>query len=43
MKIETVCRFCDQECPVTIELDEKNNPIKVKHEELKKVGFAQVD
>ena len=40
LKVETVCRFCDHECPVTVELDENQRPVKLVHERIREGFFC---
>lgn len=40
MTIQTVCRFCDHECPVTVELDEANQPVRITHDRIREGFFC---
>ena len=40
MKIQTVCRLCDHECPITVILDEERNPVKIMHDRIKDGFFC---
>ena len=40
MDVKTVCRFCDHECPVTVELDAAGQPARLVHDRAKEGFFC---